>query len=261
MHFGWIIHWETDLKRNKTFGIIISPSICSIIIKKEEEEIEYWYEVNRAGLMKRKYRTGSDVCPEVRSVLWKAEEQPSRQRRGIIVPCSSCCCRWRSSPPRPTLEGLSTQKHGCVWGGHGQRLHRRGQHEMPPSVSAPVTGNNQTHYHGVDQRSEDEHPVHRRGMWEDSPQHARSEHASGQVTQDQGKRDSSFKTPTGTVRILDHDGGEGSQMSTLALWERRLPVTQQGDTHTQVTTNSSQLIFALPSQHGEQTQLWMKLQH
>lgn len=71
--------------------------------------------------------------------------------------------------------------------------------------------------------------MHRRGMWEDSPQHTRSEHASGQVTQDQGKRDS-FKAPTGTLRILDRDRGEESQMSTLALWERRLPVTQQGDT-------------------------------
>lgn len=218
--------------------------------------------MNRTGLMKRKHRTGSDVSPEVRSILWKAEKQPSRQRRGIIVPCSSCCRRCRSSTPRPSLGGLSTQKHGCVRGGHGQRLHGRRQHEMPPSVSAPVTGNNQTHHHGVDQRSEDEHPVHRRGMWEDSAQHTRSEHASGQVTQDQGKRDS-FKTPTGTLRILDRDRGEGeeSQMSTLALWERRLPVTQQGDAQTQVTTNSSQLIFslslscALPSQHGEQTQL------
>lgn len=98
--------------------------------------------------------------------------------------------------------------------------------------------------------------MHRRGMWEDSPQHARSEHASGEVTQDQGKRDS-FKAPTGTLRILECDGGGRSQMSTLALWERRLPVTQMGHTHThtQVTTNSSQLIFALPSQHGEQTQI------
>lgn len=151
------------------------------------------------------------------------EKQPSRQCRGIIiVPCSSCCCRRRrrSCPPRLTVCGLSTQKHGCVWGGHGQRLHRRWQQSVPPSVCAPVTGNHQTHRHGVDQRSEDEHPVHRGGMWQDSAQHARAQHAPGQVTQDQGKRDS-LETPTGTLRVFEPLWE--SHMSTVALWECRLP--------------------------------------
>lgn len=177
--------------------------------------LKIWFEINRVV---KPYRNGS-IKPEVTfaqksAVSWETTFQ--------AVP------RDHNSPmqlqllPRPLSElpapacWLSTRQHGCVRGGHGRRLHRR-------CVCAPVPGNHQAHRHGVDQRSEDQHPVHRGGMRQDPAQHARAQHAPGQVAPDQGKRDS-------------------LGMSTLAVWECPLPVTQQGDPQ-RVTTNSSQLLF------------------
>lgn len=50
-------------------------------------------------------------------------------------------------------------------------------------------GNNQAHDHGADQRSEDQHPVHRGRMWQDLTQHTCIEHAPRQVAQNKGKRE------------------------------------------------------------------------
>lgn len=79
-----------------------------------------------------------------------------------------------------TQNGLSTQKHGCLCNGQdeqqGQRYFR--QPEMSRGVSGAVPGNNKTLHYGADQRSADEHPLHRGRMWQDSPQHTCTEHAS-----------------------------------------------------------------------------------